>query len=107
MIFLCRYNDSAQVGLASRGVDAVFEQNGARQLTTDFRRGQRLGPRDHLIVLQKPIVKPDWMSQTDYEQARHSVTVRELRVGGKTLVSTLLDAKHTTKSEIKRLYWSR
>ncbi|MEO8006956.1 MAG: IS4 family transposase [Betaproteobacteria bacterium] len=93
--------------LASRGVDAVFEQNGARQLTTDFRRGQRLGPRDHLIVLQKPIVKPDWMSQSDYEQAPHSVTVRELRAGGKTLVSTLLDAKHTTKSEIKRLYESR
>ncbi len=32
--------------LVARGVDAVFEQNGARQLTTDFRRGQRLGPRD-------------------------------------------------------------
>jgi hypothetical protein len=40
-------------------VDAVFEQNGARQLATDFRRGQRLGPRDHLIVLQKPVVKPE------------------------------------------------
>lgn len=45
--------------LAERGVDAVFEQNGARQLATDFRRGQRLGPRDHLIVLQKPVVKPE------------------------------------------------
>src|SRR5258708_4249741 len=32
--------------LVARGVDAVFEQTGARQLTTDFRRGQRLGPRD-------------------------------------------------------------
>jgi hypothetical protein len=32
--------------LVARGIDAVFEQNGARQLTTDFRRGQRLGPRD-------------------------------------------------------------
>jgi len=29
--------------LVARGIDAVFEQNGSRQLTTDFRRGQRLG----------------------------------------------------------------
>ena len=93
--------------LASRGVDAVFEQNGARQLTTDFRCGHRLGARDHLIVLQKPIVKPDWMSQSEYERAPLSVAVRELRAGGKTLVTTLLDAKHTAKSEIKDLYRSR
>lgn len=93
--------------LATRGVDAVFEQNGSRQRTTDFRRGQRLGARDHLIVLQKPVVKPEWMSQTDYEQAPDSVTVRELRIGGKTLVTTLLDAKQTSKSDLKQLYWSR
>lgn len=93
--------------LASRGVDAVFEQNGARQLTTDFRRGKRLGPRDHLIELEKPQIKPDWMSQADYEQAPMRVTVRELRAGGKTLVSTLLDANKTSKTDLKQLYWSR
>jgi hypothetical protein len=62
----------------------------ACQRTTDFRRGQRLGQRDHLIVLQKPAIKPDWMPQADYEQAPESVTVRELRSGCKTLVTTLL-----------------
>ena len=56
--------------LASRGVDAVFEQNGARQLTTDFRRGHRLGARDHLIVLQKPIVKPDWTRPITWSWSR-------------------------------------
>jgi hypothetical protein len=45
--------------LVARGIDAVFEQNDSRQLTTDFRRGQRLGARDHLIVLQRPVVKLD------------------------------------------------
>lgn len=93
--------------LVARGVDAVFEQNGARQLTTDFRRGQHLGPRDHLVVLQKPVLKPDWMSQADYEQAPETVTVRELRTGGKTLVTTLLDPKQTSKSDLKLLYCSR
>ncbi len=93
--------------LASRGVDAVFEQNGARQRSTDFRFGKRLGPRDHLIELQKPRVKPDWMSQADYEHAPDTVTVRELRTGGKTLVTTLLDANKTSKADLKQLYCSR
>ena len=93
--------------LATRGVDAVFEQNGARQRSTDFRFGKRLGPRDHLIELQKPRVKPDWMSQADYERAPDTVTVRELRTGGKTLVTTLLDANKTSKTDLKQLYCSR
>lgn len=93
--------------LVARGIDAVFEQNGSRQLTTDFRRGQRLGARDHLIVLQKPVLKPDWMSQADYEQAPETLTVRELRTGGKTLVTTLLDPKHTSKPDLALLYRSR
>ena len=40
--------------LRERGIDAVFEQFGARRRSTDFRCGQRLGQRDHLIVLHKP-----------------------------------------------------
>jgi hypothetical protein len=93
--------------LVARDIDVVFEQHGARQLNTDFRRGQRLGERDHLIVLQKPVIKPDWMSQADYEQAPDTLTVRELRTGGKILVTTLLDPKQTSKSDLKLLYRSR
>jgi hypothetical protein len=91
--------------LRQRGVDALFEQHGARII--DFRRGQRLGPRDHLIVLQKPAIKPEWMSQADYQQAPPSLIVRELRTGGKTLVTTLLCPKQTTKADLKSLYRSR
>jgi hypothetical protein len=93
--------------LVARGVDAVFAQHGARQLATDFRRGQRLGERDHLIVLPKPVAKPYWLSQADYEQAPDTLTVRELRAGRKTLVTTLLDPKYVCKSELKLLYASR
>ena len=93
--------------LSKRGVDAVFEQHGGRGRSTDFRCGQRLGPRDHLIVLHKPITKPDWMTQADYEQAPADLTVRELRTGGKTLVTTLLCPKRTAKSDLKDLYRSR
>ena len=93
--------------LRKRGIDAVFEQHGSRQRTTDFRLGRRLGARDHLIVLHKPLIKPDWMSQADYEQAPETVTVRELRAGGKTLVTTLLCPKQTDKAALKSLYQSR
>jgi hypothetical protein len=93
--------------LRERGIDAVFEQHGSRQRTTDFRRGQRLGQRDHLIVLQKPVLQPGWMSDAVYEQAPASLTVRELRTGGKTLVTTLLCAKQTSKDDLKQLYRDR
>ena len=93
--------------LRERGVDAVFEQYGSRQRTTDFRLGQRLGVRDHLIVLRKPAIKPDWMPQADYEKASESITVRELRAGGKILVTTLLCPKQTDKAAVKSLFESR
>lgn len=93
--------------LRTLGIDAVFEQYGARQRRTDFRCGQRVGPRDHLIVLQKPIHKPDWMSQADYDQAPSTLMVRELRTGGKILVTTLLCPKATHKSALKALFRSR
>ena len=93
--------------LLEKGVDAVFEQHGSRQRCTDFRRGEHLGARDHLIVLNKPKTKPDWMSQADYEQAPDTLTVRELRVHGKTLVTTLLCPKQTPKAALGELYKSR
>ena len=93
--------------LCARGVDAVFEQHGSRQRCTDFRRGERLGARDHLIVLHKPKRKPDWMSQADYDQALDTLTVRELRIHGKTLVTTPLCPKQTPKAALGALYKSR
>lgn len=93
--------------LQARSVDAVFEQHGSRRRTTDFRLGRRLGVRDHLIVLHKPVAKPSWMLRADYDHAPATVTVRELRVGGKTLVTTLLCPKQTDKAALRSLYKSR
>lgn len=93
--------------LRERGIQAVFEQHGARRSTTDFRRGQRLGARDHLIRWIKPLRKPIWMSQTEYDQAPSSLAVRELRTGGKILITTLTCAKTTSKQSLKLLYRGR
>ena len=40
------------VRLQARGIGVLFEQNGARN--TDFRRGERLGTRDHLARWENP-----------------------------------------------------
>jgi hypothetical protein len=88
-------------------VDGVFEQQGSRRRSTDFRRGQRLGQRDHVIELCKPKIKPAWMSQADYDHAPERLKVRELYTGGKILMTTLLCPKHTPKAALKRLYQDR
>lgn len=95
------------VELRERGIDAVFEQHGARRRSTDFRCGQQLGPRDHLITLTKPKQKPEWMSQAEYERAPEQITVRELACGGKVLVTTLCEPNTWPKHEIKGLYQQR
>jgi hypothetical protein len=95
------------VMLGQRGVDGVFEQHGARRRSTDFRCGQRLGVRDHVITLRKPKRKPDWLSQWEFEQAPAEIRVRELCVGGKILMTTLLCARQTPKHALQDLYRHR
>ncbi len=79
--------------LLDKGVDAVFEQMGVRKRVTDFRKGERLGTKDHLVELAKPKKKPDWMTQSHYDSAPDSLSIRELSVGGKTLITTLLSPR--------------
>ncbi len=93
--------------LQAKGVDGIFEQYGSRRRSTDFRQGERLGPRDHLIEIDKPKVKPAWMSQAEYDQTPDRLKVRELRAGGKILVTTLLCSKSTSKAALKALYRNR
>ncbi len=101
--YYCTY--FLMAALQARGVDFWFEQHGMR--STDFRRGERLGSKDHLITLQKPILKPDWMTQPQYEAAPECITVREVKVGGKILVTSLLSAKVTPRQAIYALYQAR
>lgn len=92
--------------LVRRGVDGLFEQHGARKRSTDFRKGEKLGVRDHLIVLTKP-KKPDWMSMEEYGQAPATLKVREFKAGGKVMVTTFLCPKETSKAVLKTLYRCR
>ncbi len=93
--------------LYKQGTDAVFEQFGARKRKTDFRKGKHLGPKDHLVELAKPKRKPDWMTQENYDCVPEFITIRELTVKGKILITTLLSPKIFPKNELKELYKKR
>ena len=93
--------------MQAKGVDILMEQQGARKRSTDFRRGKKLGERDHLIVINKPKVRPDWMNEAQYDAAPDSITVRELKAGGKILVTTLNCPSSHPKAVLKSLYKSR
>ncbi|MCK5355020.1 MAG: IS4 family transposase, partial [Methyloprofundus sp.] len=95
------------VSLRERGIDAVFEQMGARKRAMDFSKGKRLGAKDHLIELTKPKKKPDWMTQEQYDDASDTLLIRELSIKGKVLVTTLLSPKEASKPELKALYKRR
>jgi Transposase DDE domain len=87
------------------GVEVLFEQNGAR--ITDFRRGQQLGKRDHLVRWLKPMVCPQWMTLEHYESFPEEITVREIKVDGQVLVTTMLDHRRVRKTELSKLYGLR
>jgi len=93
--------------MLEKGVDLVMEQQGARRRSTDFRRGQKLGQKDHVIILMKPKILPHWMTKDQYEQAPASIQIRELKVNQKILVTTLVCVKTYPKEALKALYKSR
>ena len=88
--------------LIARGVDFVFEQHGAR--ATDFRTGEKLGPRDHLAQWSRPALRPEWMSEQEYARFPREITVREVKVGKKILVTSFLKPREVCKRELERLF---
>ena len=101
--FYCNYFLIAT--MIAAGVDVLFEQNGARH--TDFRRGTSLGPRDHRVNWVKPKSRPDWMTEQQYAELPGELTVREVRVDGQILVTTLLNPRQVSKSALDQLYAQR
>ena len=90
--------------LARAGVDVLFEQNGSR--ITDFRRGKRLGARDHLVVWPKP-ARPQWMTHEEYHAFPDELQVRETRTDHQVLVTTMLEHRRVGKSDLAQLYARR
>jgi hypothetical protein len=99
--------------LQARGVDPVFRQHQRR--VTDFGRGKRLGPEDHLVTWERP-ARPDWMDEATYAQIPETLEVRELatrvtipgfRPKQVIVVTTLRDARRYSKDEVAALFRQR
>lgn len=91
--------------LLAAGVDVVLRQHGSRR--TDFRRGERLAHRDHAVLWEKPRSVPAWMSRKRYHAYPQQLRLREAQVGGRILVTSLLDARETPKQALAELYHKR
>jgi hypothetical protein len=91
--------------MQAAGVDVLFEQHGSR--VTDFRRGTRLGPRDHRVNWNRTRAKPHWMSWERYYSSPRQITVREVQVDGRILVTTMTDPRRVSRHELNTLYARR
>lgn len=110
----CCYCSYFEIALLQRqGVDVVVRQHQGRP--TDFRRGRRLGPRDHVVVWSKP-QRPKWMDEATYQQLPDELVVREVEVrvsqpGFRTeryvVVTTLDDAEAVSAADLAGLYRCR
>ena len=102
------------VFLGARGVELVSRLNTFHR-RTDFRRGQRLGPDDHLVRWAKPTSIRS-LDREEYHALPEFITVRETRVhvrqpGFRTrslvVVTSLLDPQQTTREDLATLYRAR
>lgn len=100
--YYCNYFTAAL--LVERGVDLVTRQHQRR--ITDFRRGQRLGRRDQRVDWIRP-QRPGWMDAETYARMPERLAMRETEVAGRVLVTTFLDPKAVSASEIDVLYKRR
>ena len=98
----CNYFTAAL--LVERGVDLVTRQHQRR--ITDFRRGRRLGRRDHLVDWIRP-QRPAWMDAETYASMPERLSMRETEIGGRILVTTLTDAKAVSAADVDALYGRR
>lgn len=108
----CTYADIAR--LKSKSVDVVFRLHAHRR--SDFRRGRRLGPDDHLVIWSKPTHCPEWLSAEEFAAMPGELSLREVRVRVtkpgyrvKTVVvvTTLTDPVEFSRDDIAEMFRQR
>jgi Transposase DDE domain len=91
-------------GATRRGADVLMVHDGKRLL--DFASGRQLGQRDHVAQWRRP-PKPKAMSAEHYARCPEFITVRELEVNGRVLVTTMLDPAIASPRCLDALYQLR
>ena len=109
--YCCNYMMLAM--LADHGTHVCARLHQAR--SSDFRRGRRLGPDDHLVIWTRP-PRPAWMSPEQYAEIPETLELREVRfhvhepgcrAKTLTIVTTLTDPGQYTKEDLAELYGLR
>lgn len=90
--------------LKARGLEVLMREHACR--LRDFRCGERLGRGDHVVQWARPKCPP-WMEAQTYAGIPETISVREVRINGWVLVTTLLDVRLAPPVELDRLYRSR
>lgn len=99
--------------LKKMGVEAVFPIHGGRGY--DFRKGKRIGKKDHIVEWEKP-QKPDWMDLETYNRLPEKIEIREASIQTMTqgfrpktriIVTTNLNFTVVSKQELGGLYERR
>lgn len=107
------YRDIAQ--LKARHVDSIFGKKQSRR--SDFRKGRKLGPDDHVVTWTKPKFDPKrFPTREDWESLPETMEIREVRAtirrrGYKTrviiIVTTLLNPEEFSAKDLMRLFAER
>lgn len=87
-----------------KNADGIFKGQGGRLY--DFRKGEKLEKKDHIVDWKKP-KRPDWMDKEIYDAYPETIGVREFKVGGRVYITTLLDSKKYHKKALAKLYGLR
>jgi len=91
-------------------VDVVFPIHNGRH--HDFRKGVRLGKKDHIMQWKKP-KKPEWMSHEDYTAFPEEISMREVEIQNqrkgfklkkRIIVTTFLDSRVVSRNDLKMIY---
>jgi putative transposase len=99
--------------LQELGIRFVVRMQHVRKL--DFRRGRRLGDKDHVVAWTKSL-RPEWMDQGTYDRLPRELEVRETHVavrvpGFRTesliVVSSFLDRDLVSANDLANLYRCR
>jgi hypothetical protein len=99
--------------LKKMGVDGVFPLHFRRH--NDFRKGKKLGKKDHIVFWEKS-KKPEWMDEETYKEFPEHLEIREVfvqnsqkgfRTKGRILITTFLEPKFASAQILSNLYDNR
>ena len=83
--------------LVQRGVDLVMPNDGRRRV--DFSEGRIHSESDHVVWWPKP-KRVAWIGKAQYEQMPAGMWVREVRVNGTIIVTTMLESTQISPEEL-------